>query len=183
MGQASREIRDAFEKHGILNSSVCMDAAIMSTYVERGERSLGRNRGKVPCSWADDPLLEKVWQAVERIDVLVKRFDREVWLGGFGKEYLAQRSWGYEVPLGKDRILLTGTAGRVLLTFHIDDGTDIGSQITLITVDNVKEPCMGVQSWMCTEEEATTILTDAIDCFKSGGLGMKENRKVGIAGF
>jgi hypothetical protein len=179
-----QELRDAFEKHGILNTNLVMAANLFGSDAERGHRWLGRDRngndrGREPVSWSDDPLLTKVWEAYGRLHKLVKQFDREVWLAGFGRDYMDLPERGYEAPFGDTTIMLYCMAGRVMLTFNIDGGN---SQFTLLTDDAVSEARMGTQSFMCTEEEMTRTLTDAIEAYKEGGLGITHNADIRIAG-
>lgn len=140
--------------------------------------NVGRDRGTAPVKWTDDPLLERVYRCLERLQPLVKRFDREVWLNGFGKDYLARDERGYEAQFGDDAIMCYVMAGRVMITFQLKNQ----SQFTLITDDACKESRMGIQSMACTEEEMTRTLTDAIDAYAAGGLGIIHNPNVRILG-
>ena len=140
-------------------------------------------------------LFDEINTSVDRLDALVKYFDRKVWQPEGGEGSLsdlihAQTGRGASgIIVDPDssiaKIMSYVLAGRIQFTiegYH-------GEQITLITEDKY-EPSyrcspfrMGVNSWHGTEEELSNLLIDAIAGWARGNILIEEDQAVRLAGF
>lgn len=158
MRATAEDLKD-FDKNGVLHTGILFDIVCPI-----------QGQGKY------ESIVNRASAAYDRLSALVKRFDMEVWLSGFGKDYMDRPERGYEAPFGGTTVMVFSLAGRVMLTFNLKSG----SEFTLITDDSLTVSRMGVQSLHVTEEEMARELTDIIEAFQSGGVGIQHNPDIGI---
>ncbi len=154
-----------YETTGIITSSLAMKAMMAFYDVEHR-----KGPWRAP--------YDRVWADMDRIRDAFKVFDREVWLGGLGAEYMASNQRGFETTFGPYTVMISDLAGRVLLTFNLPGG----HQITTITDDCVDESRMGQQSIDATADEVVAMFDRALKHWNAGGLGINHNPSIRVAG-
>lgn len=111
-------------------------------------------------------------EAYERICLVIKEFEREVWFGGLQEWLQAEPTRGMSHrPSSWDRlrdipavgVLTFVTAGRAVITLQRGDAI-----ITVIAAETGSDDRIGLQGIHATEEQAIGLLRDAIAQWKAG---------------
>lgn len=116
-------------------------------------------------------------RSIERLRVLIRQFDNDVWFGGLQEYVRAAKVHGHSTLISTTlQALLYVMAGRVMITLAASSG----ESITLITDETSSVPCMGVQGIRATEEQAEGMLSAAITAWKSGVCQFKPDSDVSM---
>ena len=139
---------DFYREDKRLSSRLMMQAAV-------------RRRDDVKIEDIDEKVLTylEIIRASDRIQELAKRFEAEVWLPTLWPYYDAAETTAHSGETESFKVLMMSSAGRLMITIRAQDDK---SEVTVITSDDGGS-YMGIQSVYGTEEEATALLTAAIE--------------------
>jgi hypothetical protein len=155
----------------VLTTSLLIDSALIywdlknGTPLQKGDFAFAKHALQI----AEDS---------EKLQALAKRFEKEVWFAGL-QELLSKSTMkgasAYHEDLG---ILTYCMCGRCMITFEVKNS----HSVTLITDETSNESRTGIQGVCATLEQASDLIINAIQAYRTGMLDFKEDREVRIAG-
>lgn len=153
---ADNENLDQWEKDKRLTGRLLVTASLKAFYATEA-------REKRTC----DPRWLRINEDNQRLHAVVKDFEREVWLKGFGKaveddDHRSLKTDPFPTEVGEATLMTYTLAGRIMLTF--DTKTVSFTSITA-EHEGLERACMGVQGVDGTVEEAEALVRGAIRAY------------------
>jgi hypothetical protein len=150
-----KEAMEAYKRDNKITTKLLTEAALAECYFDVNFNLNRIRKDIVDFCYANKKELKRIKQDSDEIHSYVDHFQSEVWDSYLGKYYKDSDNRGHSTKVGDTKILMWGSAGRVLIT--LENGLD---NVTMIFCES-EVMRGGIQGIYATKENAIELIKTA----------------------